>query len=348
MLIHKTPLIGLLALGSCLSMHAQDSTAAQMKAAQLRAALAEAPALPLKREEVAIHLPSPDAVLGGRIVSIATDRKGELTYVLVRADKDHQPVLVLDRQGHIVRSFGKGLISVAHNIKIDSQGNVWTTNAGNSKVIKFSPDGKELMEFVLGDSPTVASGGCAYLANPSNGYMDFCGTTDIVVTPEGRIFVTDGYGKKRVLEYSAAGDKRIREWGGSGTEPGKFVLPHGLAYDGKGVLFVTDREGGRIERFDTKGTYIGEWTLGNAGSIAYARGALWAVIAVPAELQSGEKPKRSSFVIRIDPVTGKILGKLDTTGPGATSGTDFIDVNENGEVLAGVTPGGFVRYSPAH
>ena len=213
---------------------------------------------------------------------------------------------MLDRQGHIVRSFGKGLISVAHNIKIDSQGNVWTTNAGNSKVIKFSPDGKELMEFVLGDSPTVASGGCAYLANPSNGYMDFCGTTDIVVTPEGRIFVTDGYGKKRVLEYSAAGDKRIREWGGSGTEPGKFMLPHGLAYDGKGVLFVTDREGGRIERFDTKGTYIGEWTLGNAGSIAYARGALWAVIAVPAaELQSGEKPKRSSFVIRIDPVTGK-------------------------------------------
>ena len=78
MLIHKTPLIGLLALGSCLSMHAQDSTAAQMKAAQLRAALAEAPALPLKREEVDIHLPSPDAVLGGRIVSIATDRKGEL------------------------------------------------------------------------------------------------------------------------------------------------------------------------------------------------------------------------------------------------------------------------------
>ena len=114
------------------------------------------------------------------------------------------------------------------------------------------------MDFVLGDTPTVATGGCAFTASAANGFLDACGTTDVIVTGDERIFVTDGYGKKRVLEYSAAGDRRIREWGGHGTEPGKFTLPHGLAYDGKGVLFVADREGGRIERFDTKGAYLGE------------------------------------------------------------------------------------------
>jgi hypothetical protein len=344
---NKISLIGLTALGLCFTIHAQDLTAAQAKAARLRAALAEAPLLPLKQEPIIIQSASPDGALAGRIVSVAADRKAELAYVLVRTDKDHQPILVVDRQGHVVRSWGQGQFATAHNIKIDSRGNVWTADAGTSRVMKFSPEGKKLMEFLLGDTPTVAAGGCAFPASPANGNVDGCATTDVIVTRDEvtrdeRIFVTDGYGKKRVLEYSAGGDRRIQEWGGPGTEPGKFTLPHGLAYDGKGVIFVADRDGGRIERFDTKGAYIGEWNnLGNPGSIAYAHGSLWAVIGgPPPEQKSGQPPKRTAWLIRIDPSTGKILGKIET------SVTDFIDVNENGEVIAGVTTGGFFRYSP--
>ena len=344
MLMNKIPLVGLMALGSCFSIHAQGLTAAQTRAAQLRAALAEAPLLPLKSQPVIIQSPSPDGLLGGRIISVASDRKAELAYVLIRADKDHQPILVVDRQGRVVRSWGKGLFATTHNVKIDGQGNVWTTDAGTSKIMKFSPDGKKLMEFVLGDTPTIATGGCAFPASPANGNVDACATTDIVVTQDGRIFVTDGYGKKRVLEYSATGDRRIQEWGGPGTEPGKFTLPHGLAYDGKGILFVADRDGGRIERFDMKGSYLGEWShLGNAGAIAYADGSLWAVIGgPPPEAPTGQPPKRTSWLIRIDPSTGKMLGKVET------GGTDFVDVNDNGEVIAGVTSGGFLRYGPSH
>jgi DNA-binding beta-propeller fold protein YncE len=341
-LINKIPLISLMAFGSYFSIHAQDPTVAQMKAAPLRTALAEAPALPLKQEPVIIQSPAPDGTLGGRLISVAVDRKAELAYVFIRADQAHQPILVVNRQGRVVRSWGQGLFTIPHNIKVDSQGYVWTTDAGTSKVIKFSPNGKKLMEFVLGDSPTVATGGCAFPASAINGYVDACGTTDIIITQDDRIFVTDGYGKKRVLEYSVNGDRRLREWGGPGTGPGKFMLPHGLAYDGKGVIFVADREGGRIDRFDTNGSYLGEWNiLGNPGSIAYARGSLWAVIGVPSpEVPSGQPARRTFWLIRINPSTGKILGKMETTG------ADFVDVNENGEVIAGVTAGGFFRYSP--
>ena len=336
-------LLGALALGVWPSLHAQVTASAQKKADQLRALLAETPDLPLAGTAIVIQPPSEGWTLGGRLVSVAANWSGAVTYVFIRADKDHDPILAVDRQGRILRGWGKGLFTVPHNIKIDGEGNVWTTDAGTSKVIKFSPDGRKLLEFVLGDTPTLATGGCAFPASPANGNLDFCGTTDIVVTPDGRVFVTDGYGKKRVLEYSSTGEKRLREWGGSGAEPGKFMLPHGLAYDGKGVLFVTDRDGGRIERFDTSGTFLGEWShLGNAGSLKFANGALWAAIAGPALEASGAQPaRRLSYVVKIDPSTGKVLGKMETVG------TDFIDVTAGGEVLAGVTAGGFFRYSPA-
>jgi sugar lactone lactonase YvrE len=336
-------LIGLVALTLLTSIHAQDTAAAQKKADQLLALLAKTPALPLTGAAVVIQPPTPGWTMGGRLVSVAANWSGAVTYVFIRADKDHDSILAVNRQGRILRGWGRGLFTIPHNIKVDSQGNVWTTDAGTSKVIKFSPDGRELMEFVLGDSPTVASGGCAFPASPANGNLDFCGTTDIVVTPEGRVFVTDGYGKKRVLEYSPTGEKRLREWGGAGTEPGRFMLPHGLAYDGKGVLFVTDRDGGRIERFDTSGKYLGEWShLGNAGSLKFAGGALWAAIAGPTlEASGGQPARRLSYIVKIDPSTGTPLGKMETVG------TDFIDVTAGGEVLAGVTAGGFFRYSPA-
>jgi sugar lactone lactonase YvrE len=277
---------------------------------------------------------------------VAFDHRADLTYVLIRADAAHQPILAVDRRGRIVRSWGAGLFVIPHNIKVDAQGNVWTTDAGTSRVIQFSPQGKELSEFVLGDTPTAASGGCAFLANPSNGNLDFCGTTDVTITPAGRIFVTDGYGKKRVLEYSSAGT-RVREWGGAGKGQSSLTLPHGLAFDGKDTLFVADRDGGRIVRFSLDGRYLGEWShLGNAGALAFANGALWAAVALPANdaatgaTTGATLARRPTWVVKIDPVSGNVLGTVET------SATDYIDVSANGEVVAGVVSGGFVRYRP--
>jgi sugar lactone lactonase YvrE len=269
--------------------------------------------------------------------------------VFIRADKDHGPLLVVDRQGRIVRGWGKGLVTVPHNVKVDGEGNIWTADAGPGTVLKFSPEGAVLLRVVLGDTPTPASGGCAFLANPGNGNLDFCGATDVTTTADGRIFVIDGYGKKRVLEYSARGDTRVREWGGPGTAPGTFGLPHGLATDGR-VLYVADRDGGRIERFDLSGRLLGEWShVGNPGSLTYANGALWAAVASPAPAPPAAAPPppagtpaggRGPWVIKIDPSNGAILGKSPTAG------TDSIHVTAAGEVYSGATATGFFRSTP--
>jgi sugar lactone lactonase YvrE len=301
--------------------------------------------LPLERAVVVIQPPKPGWTVGGRIISVAATSNGELAYVFVRADRDHDPVLVVDRDGRIVRAWGRGLFTVPHNIKVDEEGNIWTTDAGPGKVMKFSPEGKVLLEFVLGDTPAPASGGCAFLASPANGNLDFCGATDVTTTRDGRIFVTDGYGRKRVLEYTPRGDARVREWGGAGTDPGMFTLPHGLATDGR-VLYVADREGGRIARFDLDGRPLGDWAhVGNPGALAYANGSLWAAVAnpPPAPGQANLPPAggRGPWVVRINPATGEVLGKVPTAG------TDYVHVTANGEVYSGATQNGFYRNSPA-
>lgn len=319
-----------LAIGAGI-LHAQDAAVLAQRAAKARITLDAAPALAVEKSAVVIQPPTPDWTIG-RIVSVASDADG-LAYVLHRGDRSDS-VVVVDRGGRVVRSWGKGMFKIPHSIKVDAQGNVWTTDAGTSEVIKFSPEGKKLMSFVVEDLPPGKN--CAYPAVPSNGNLDFCGTTDITFLPGGRIFITDGYGKMRVLEYSAAG-RRVKAWGGEGDGPAGFRIPHGLAYDGQGVLFVADREAGRIQRFDPSGKYLGDWThLGKAGSIAYLQGALWAAI------RTGEPAAPNavapSWIVKIDPATGKILGKT------AVDNSDFIDVRENGEIIAGAQARGFTRY----
>ena len=113
--------------------------------------------------------------------------------------------------------FGKGLYKVPHAIRLDPEGNVWTVDAGSSTVIKFSPKGTKLLEIDAGGlpGPTLTA---------------FCGTTDVAFAPKGWIFISDGYAKARILEYTADG-KKVREWGSAGAGPGQFHLPHSIVVD---------------------------------------------------------------------------------------------------------------------
>jgi hypothetical protein len=105
------------------------------------------------------------------MVSWVTSDKNGLIYLLQRGD-NADPVIVVNKDGRVLRSWGKGMYTMPHAIRIDPQGNVWTTDAASSMVYKFTPDGKTLMEIRVGGQPT------PYRHN-------FCGTTDIAA-PEGR------------------------------------------------------------------------------------------------------------------------------------------------------------------
>jgi sugar lactone lactonase YvrE len=247
----------------------------------------------------------------GTVSSVAIDRGGVI-YVLQRGDKA-DPVIAVDQDGKTLRSWGKGMFTVPHSVRIDGEGNVWTVDAGSSTIVKFTPQGRKLQQIDVGEM--AVGDKCA--VPPS-----LCGTTDITFGPNGRLFISDGYGNARILEYGADG-KRVKVWGSAGSGPGQFNIPHGIANDGR-TLYVADRGNSRVQRFDLDGRYLGQWTnLGRPFALQVSDGALWVstMFAKPA-------------MLKVDPATGKVLGQMDAPGPHS------INVNQAGDVVASGCCGG--------
>jgi hypothetical protein len=265
-------------------------------AAKLRAMIEAAPKLPLEQTELAIKLPEGQEL--GMVSWVARDPKTGVTWLLQRGDKA-DPVIAVDKQGRVLCSLGKGLYKIPHALRLDPQGNVWTVDAATSTVIKFSPKGEKLLQIDVGGQPESATSA-------------FRGTTDITFAKSGRIFIGDGYANARILEYSADG-KKVREWGSAGTGPGQFHLPHSIVVDENNILYIADRENGRIEKFDLDGKFLGEIpNLGRTYSLKLgAHGTLWA------GMQPLNEPTGSpGWVVKLDRKTGKILGYVPVTEKG--------------------------------
>ena len=83
---------------------------------------------------------------------------------------------------------------------------------------------------------------------------------DVLVAPNGDIFVSEGHGagNNRILKFSNDG-KLIKSWGKLGTGPGEFDQPHSLAMDSRGRIFVGDRGNNRIKIFDQDGKLLDTW-----------------------------------------------------------------------------------------
>ena len=261
------------------------------------------PQLHFQTSDLKVQPPQPGWRLG-MVSWIAVDRQG-LVYLLQRGDKA-DPIVVTDRNGRFVRSWGKGMFTLPHAIRIDPEGNVWTTDAATSVVYKFTPEGKKLLEIAVGGVPTP----CRDVEQESSeAPSGFCGTTDIAFAPNGHLLIADGYANARVLEYSGEG-KKLREWGSAGKGPGQFRLVHSIQVDPSGIVYVSDRENGRVERFDLNGKYLGEWPkLGRVFSIKCSQGAVWL-----AAQQLEAQKLTSGWLLKVDPKTGKLLGHVDIAG----------------------------------
>lgn len=184
----------------CLSAFAQnpDAAALEAQAVSLRGLVEHAPALPLHRTEVKLQPPGSGWEIGYPS-SVAMDKSG-LLYVLQRGEKA-DPVLVVNQNGRIIRSWGKGMFKIPHSIRIDPSGNLWTVDASSSMIFKFTPMGEKMMEISVGGQPAAKTG--------------FAGATDIAFAPNGHLFISDGYGNARILEYTADGKSDC----GSGEAP---------------------------------------------------------------------------------------------------------------------------------
>src|SRR5258708_17725697 len=174
----------------CLPVFAQnaadaDKQAQAKAAADLKARIEATPELPFSGTHFAAQAAGADWE-SGMVSWVALDKNGTI-YELQRGEKA-DPVLVLDKNGKVLRSWGKGNYKIPHSIRLDPAGNVWTVDAQASTVIKYSPQGDKLMTIEVGEQPQTRSA--------------FNGTTDIAFGPNRRLFITDGYGNARVLEYS--------------------------------------------------------------------------------------------------------------------------------------------------
>ncbi|MCX6590455.1 MAG: peptidyl-alpha-hydroxyglycine alpha-amidating lyase family protein [Acidobacteria bacterium] len=286
---------------------------------QLRQVINRAPRSLLKRTELALRPPKPGWEVG-MISSVAVSAGPKPTIYLLQRGLVADPVIAIDETGRVLRSWGAGLFQIPHSIRLDPQGYVWTVDAASSNIYKFSPDGKLLQTISVGGQPVKAG-------------TKFVGTADIAFGPNGHLYIADGYGNARILEYSTTGE-RLREWGKHGTGPGEFNLPHGIAVDPQGVIYVADRENGRIQRFDLNGKYLGEWPeLGKTFSITFHKGYLFI------GTQPRNAPNTSpGWLMSIDPRTGQINWQVESTGQHSVA------LNDQGELLNGSAPNRLVYF----
>jgi DNA-binding beta-propeller fold protein YncE len=188
----------------------------------------------------------PEDVKLGAVSGVATD-SDDRVYVLHRGPK---PVLVFDRDGKFLHSWGDDYLKTPHGLRIDASGYIWITDIGNHQVIKFDAKGKPLL--------TLGKKGEAGTSDDK-----FDRPTDVAVAPSGEFYVSDGYGNSRVLKFSAKG-KLLKQWGKKGTGEGEFNLPHTVVLDAKRRVIVGDRENNRIQVFDADGKFLMQWKEGGA------------------------------------------------------------------------------------
>lgn len=175
--------------------------------------------------------------------AVAVDSKDQV-YVFNRGE---HPMVVFDREGNFLRSWGEGLFKRAHGLHIDEHDHLWCTDDGDHTVRKCTTDGKVLLTIGLPNKPAPYMSG-----------EPFHRCTHTAQSPKGEIYVSDGYGNARVHKYSPDG-KLMMSWGEPGVDPGQFNIVHNICCDAEGWVYVADRENHRVQVFDPAGKYEAEW-----------------------------------------------------------------------------------------
>lgn len=179
-------------------------------------------------------------------------------------NRDKQfPVLVFDRDGNFLSSWGAGLFAFPHTIRTAKDGNLWLVDRDHAQMMLFTTDGKLLR--TIGTRGFRSDTGVApddYRSdawkNVTHAGAPFNLPTDIDVAASGEMFITDGYGNARVHKFAPDGTL-LMSWGEPGTAPGQFNLPHAVWIDRRGRLLVADRENDRVQVFDQSGKLLHIW-----------------------------------------------------------------------------------------
>jgi DNA-binding beta-propeller fold protein YncE len=253
----------------------------------------------------------------GLVSRVATDSQDRI-YVFQRKNP---PVVVFDRDGNYLTAWGTGEVTDPHGLKIVDDV-VYTTDRSDSVAKSFTLEGKPLLE--LGQRGVHSDTGCTgspWLAERAAG--PFNHPTEMMPHPNGDIYVTDGYRNARVHRFTRDG-RLVTSWGSPGHGPGQFHLPHSIAIDPNGTLFVADRANKRIQIFTPDGEVLGQWTgMGGPNDITRAQDGTFVI----AEQEDGDKP---AYVCVRD-AEGNVLVRLESRH------VHGVGVDSRGNLYAGLT-----------
>jgi len=194
-------------------------------------------------ENVPGWAPLPDGWEWNHVVGVAVDSKDNI----FAYNRSNHPMMVLNKNGEIIDSWASENFSSAHHVEIGPDNSVWTTDVGNHTVRKWTIDGHLLLTLGTPDQPA-----------PEQSGEPFNRPTDIAFGLDGSLYISDGYGNSRIHHFTPEG-KLIRSWGERGKGPGQFMVPHGVAVDPTGLVYVCDRENSRIQIFTSDGQYVSQW-----------------------------------------------------------------------------------------
>jgi DNA-binding beta-propeller fold protein YncE len=177
------------------------------------------------------------------VAAVAVDRKDNV-YVFNRGQ---HPMIVFDRDGNFLRAWGEGLFSRAHGLHIGPNDTLYCTDDGDHTMRACTLDGKVLMTLGIPGKPAPFMAG-----------EPFHRCTHTALSPQGDLYISDGYGNARVHKYAPDGTL-LFSWGEPGTDPGQFNIPHNICCDADGWVYVADRENHRVQVFDGNGRYETQW-----------------------------------------------------------------------------------------
>ena len=180
-----------------------------------------------------------------REVAAVTVDGNDNVYVFNRGE---HPMMVFDKDGNFVKSWGEGVFSRAHGVSLGHDDTLYCSDDGDHTVRQCTLDGDVLMTIGIPGNPAPLFSG-----DPFNR------CTHTALDPKtGDIYVSDGYGNSRVHKYSPDG-KLLFSWGAPGTDPGEFSIAHNIVTDADGYVYVADRENHRIQIFDANGKFEEQW-----------------------------------------------------------------------------------------
>jgi hypothetical protein len=280
----------------------------------------------------------PDGWSHGDVAGVASDSQDRV-YVFNRGE---HPVIVYDRTGTFISSWGEGVFTRPHGITIRDD-IVYCADDTDHTVRALTLEGKLL--FTLGTENTPSDtgyspDGSTNLLSIKRGAGPFNRPTRLSVAPNGELYVADGYGNARIHRFSADGTW-LQSWGEPGTEPGQFNLPHSVWAHTDGRVFVCDRENDRIQIFSPTGDVLAIWTnvtrpgdlfIDGAGNV-YVGEMAWE--AGGSSMAGKPLPETRAAQMTVRDLDGNVLarwGGPDPCAPGSFASPHGLWVDSHGDL----------------